>query len=61
MGAWEFVGDTLEPVVGVLLLIALAWAASERARVHHHLALLRRGSGTEPASRAAGFSAVTGR
>jgi hypothetical protein len=61
MGAWEFVRDALEPVAGVLLLIALGWAASERGRVHQHLALLRRGSGSESASRAEGFSAMTGR
>jgi len=58
MGAWELVVDALRPLVVGLLLIALGWAASERGRIHHHLAQVRRVSGLESAGRANRFGAL---
>ena len=56
MRAWDCLVGILEPVAVVLLLIALGWAASERGRVHDHLAQLRRVSGVNATGGADRFS-----
>jgi hypothetical protein len=35
MGAWTLVEDALRGLVATVVLIALIWAATERARIHH--------------------------
>jgi hypothetical protein len=61
MGASDVLVGIFEAVSVGLLLIALGWAASERGRVHHHLAQRRRVPGVKATGPADRFSTLTGR
>lgn len=39
MGAWSVVGDIAGPMAAGALLVVLVWAAIERGRMHHLVAL----------------------
>lgn len=41
MGTWRLVADIAGPMAAGALLVVLAWAATERGRMHHVVALHR--------------------